>query len=462
MGLNQLTINVGFCALSVADLVTLITLFLMGLVNSPLYPYLGIPMYQYDATLFLTGPFMSASTTSHCITALISLERCVCVVMPLKVRSIFTMTRVRAAVVTIWAVITLGAVPKYATTNIRWREQPDTNTTILVFEYTPLMREVETVTIQIMNVIIPFLIYLFVVFCTAFLVVKLKQASKWRRNIKSMAMSPQTDEYCTASTNVDSGSTSSSGKPTSRSVNKTKSKNPVVEGSRVEISKADSISIDKNLRKVRDDIIDEEKETVDYSAAELGQSKNEKDLRLSISDRDDGKSAFTRMSLQEEQEFSQNEKKSGHTIDSTKTTKFMSSMREAKNTNKKHPTMVTVTKVPDSNINQGKEVQVQSSIRELKVLKFVIVICVIFLTCTSPTVVLISISMIWPKFHVNTPEFKNLLHLLISFPFLTQCISSSINIVFYMRMSSRYRPTCIELFRLCRYRRKSACPTKQF
>ncbi|RUS79212.1 hypothetical protein EGW08_013041, partial [Elysia chlorotica] len=239
-------------------------------------------------------------------------------------KRIFTVNRVRMIVVITWAITMLGAVPKYATTNLRWRAQPDGNVTMLVFEYTPLMRKVEELTIQIMNVLIPFLIYLVVVICTVILVVKLRQTQKWRQDQRKIMMG------------FDRSNTSPS-------------------------------DVDTKFPKPSD----------------------------------------------------------------------------------KTPTPGTQPAVPIADRKSKKAAHVQASIRELRVLKNVVSICIIFLTCTSPTVIMIAIYLIWPRFHVDTPEFKNLMHLLISFPFLTQALSSSVNIVFYMRMSSRFRPVFRALFKSC-------------
>ncbi|GFR88928.1 chemosensory receptor A [Elysia marginata] len=402
LGLSKETINIGMFALSVADLLTLVTLFLMGLVNCPLYPFLHIPIVPYDATLLLTGPFMSASATSHCITALISVERCVCVVKPFHVKRIFTVGRVRLVVVIIWAIIMLGAVPKYATTNIAWRLEPDTNTTKLVFEYTPEMRQVEELTIQIMNVFIPFLVYLVVVVCTVILVVKLREALRWQNNMKKkMHTSRNAQSY---SSNANTGSTSTSVLAERMSTKKLQLSNDDENGK-------EEMSVLKRKRKNApcEAIMAEEPPTPPT--------------------------------------ISQNISADGHSgnnpADSNKTNSIEVQGHEGQ------PPAVTRPNQKKGTNSNGKIITPQgthNSIRELRVHKSVVLICAIFLTCTSPTVILISIYLVWPKFHVDTPEFQNLMHLLISFPFLTQAVSSSVNIIFYMRMSSRFRPVCVALF----------------
>ena len=300
----------------------------------------------------------------------------------------------------IWAVIMLGAVPKYATTNISWHKQPGRNISMLEFSYTPLMRQVEELTIQVMNVFIPFVIYLLVVVCTVILVVKLKQSQHWRSNhSKINATLPAKGSIPVVSI--------SDASPFSHSSGRTKGSSDVCNA---EGNKEAGNEFDKKSN-----------EEIPHSPDALavphnGDSQAGVDVKICPSS-------------------------------NNKNVTKADNRKESIETKRATPGQAAISS------GTRDTLPMKTSTRELKVLKNVVAICFIFLTCTSPTVILISIYLIWPTFHVDTPEFQNLMHLLISFPFLTQTVSSSINIIFYMRMSSRFRPVFLALFRSCSFRR---------
>ena len=332
----------------------------------------------------------------------------------------------RAAVLIIWAVNMLGAIPKYATTNIAWRPQSDEkNSTMLEFVYTPLMRQVEELTIQIMNVLIPFVIYLLVVICTVILVVQLRQALKRRRELMTDSTVTVPPFQTSTSIRSDPGCSSSSLETGCAERNLHGNGSGKVKRGAGEISEEPNANI-----------VDAPES---QSGASTGDAQPNMDIESGYASSNGGFNETNVQTIEGKEAMSRPSQNRGK---NPKPTPKAGAIPRPSDPTARLPQAPRSTLTPFSS-------KPQTSKRELRVLKFVVAICIIFLTCTSPTVVLIAIYLIWPRFHVDTPEFQNLMHLLISFPFLTQAVSSSVNIVFYFRMSSRYRPVFLALFKSC-------------
>ena len=91
--------------------------------------------------------------------------------------------------------------------------------------------------------------------------------------------------------------------------------------------------------------------------------------------------------------------------------------------------------------------------KEQKVARSVIAICTIFIICFLPNVAWFVTTLVYPRFNQNDPYVGNLFRVLYSFSFLFQVISSSINILVYYNMSTKYREVFNALFS-CRQRDK--------
>ncbi|KAK3795810.1 hypothetical protein RRG08_052243 [Elysia crispata] len=92
-----------------------------------------------------------------------------------------------------------------------------------------------------------------------------------------------------------------------------------------------------------------------------------------------------------------------------------------------------------SNKNSG-------SPKEIKASRSLVVICTVFIICFAPSVALFVISLAFPEFTQHDPYLGTLMRALYAISSLVQVLSSSVNIVVYYRMSTKYRNMLNELF----------------
>ncbi|CAG5114743.1 unnamed protein product [Candidula unifasciata] len=182
-GLSDAT-NICLLALAVSDLCSLITIMWTNVCYTPSFKDSNVFLISYEVQL-ITGiwPHIIFTRTTGWITAFICLQRCVCVILPLKVRNIFTTRRHILFMVTIY-VITLGlSAFAYFSLGIGWKFDLARNQTLvgLIYYMDPARRKiVDQISYGINGVFIPITAFLLVVICTVILVIKLNQQAAWR------------------------------------------------------------------------------------------------------------------------------------------------------------------------------------------------------------------------------------------------------------------------------------------
>lgn len=85
--------------------------------------------------------------------------------------------------------------------------------------------------------------------------------------------------------------------------------------------------------------------------------------------------------------------------------------------------------------------------KDKKVIKMIMAIAAIFITCFLPLFFVVAWMIKEPEY-VVTGLYENLYLVTVSFAYLLEAISSSVNIIVYYHMSSRYKTTFFILFRL--------------
>ncbi|XP_059175071.1 uncharacterized protein LOC131955112 [Physella acuta] len=76
--------------------------------------------------------------------------------------------------------------------------------------------------------------------------------------------------------------------------------------------------------------------------------------------------------------------------------------------------------------------------KELQVIQQVVLICVVYITCNTPTIFINFTGLFVPEFSVDK-KFRNLFQLVTGVKYLFQTINASINIFVYHRYNSRYK-----------------------
>lgn len=182
-------INVSLLALSVSDLCSLICVMWTSLCFSPAIRDSDIPMVTTEVHL-ITGswPHVVFIRTTGWITAFISLERCVCVSQPLKVKTIFTRKRHITAVIAIFGVTIVCSSLPFVSTGLGWVFYSDRNKTLIGLIYNvdlDARKYTDSISYAVSGVFMPTSCFLSVVILTTFLVVKLYQKAAWRMSVSS-------------------------------------------------------------------------------------------------------------------------------------------------------------------------------------------------------------------------------------------------------------------------------------
>ncbi|XP_059151494.1 uncharacterized protein LOC131937835 [Physella acuta] len=125
------TVNVNFLALCVADLGSSVFMFWESVLYNPYLQKSGIPIGLEDL-VYLTAALPSAvfSRISTLIHVYITLERCLCIAMPLKIKEIFTPNQSITTMAGIYLLSTLSILPMYLSGYLELSINPTTNTTV--------------------------------------------------------------------------------------------------------------------------------------------------------------------------------------------------------------------------------------------------------------------------------------------------------------------------------------------
>ncbi|XP_059152338.1 uncharacterized protein LOC131938350 [Physella acuta] len=130
------TVTISFLTLSLSDFGVTITMIGVGLCFSPLVVNAGFPVNTFDLSYIIGWTHIVFARISSGITAFVSFERCLCIAMPLKVKSIITTTRAYIILTVITIIMTLSTVPVFYTSRMAWTFDRNTNRTILSMIFT--------------------------------------------------------------------------------------------------------------------------------------------------------------------------------------------------------------------------------------------------------------------------------------------------------------------------------------
>ncbi|CAG5127800.1 unnamed protein product [Candidula unifasciata] len=181
------TINVSLFALAISDLCSLLSIMWTNFCFSPVVRDSGILSAEMHI-ISGTWPHVAFSKITGWITAFISLERCVCVIRPLKVKTIFTRKRHITAMVVIFVVTMAPSSLGYVTTGLGWTFFPEKNKTLIgPIHYLDEVSRMYTdfISYAICGVFMPLSCFVSVVVLTTILVVQLNKKAAWRKSVSS-------------------------------------------------------------------------------------------------------------------------------------------------------------------------------------------------------------------------------------------------------------------------------------
>ncbi|KAH9488344.1 hypothetical protein Btru_063750 [Bulinus truncatus] len=174
------SVTITLTALSLSDCGALLCQQVVNILSNPWIPKMGLPFVTSSCALQTHGYFIRVSGL---VTAFASLERCLCVVTPLKVRSIVT-ARVSVVVnAAIFVVLQLYHLPQLWANYVDWRFIPQLNVTILSLYYRENGEAILQVSYYATDLFVPYLTFIIIVSCTTVTVVQLKAKAKWRNSV---------------------------------------------------------------------------------------------------------------------------------------------------------------------------------------------------------------------------------------------------------------------------------------
>ncbi|GFN74551.1 chemosensory receptor a [Plakobranchus ocellatus] len=180
--------NICLTALAVCDFTLAVLLTWSNLCFWLTYHNFQLPFHSANVSL-LTGGIQWAflSTTIAWITAFISFERCLCILVPLKVKRLITQRGTFVAMLVIILVTFCPSFFTYVRYKFVWVFNPYLNRTIL--NTIPVNSEFailfEKISVAVCGVIQPLLAFSIVLICTVLLVVQLRKISSWRISVTS-------------------------------------------------------------------------------------------------------------------------------------------------------------------------------------------------------------------------------------------------------------------------------------
>ncbi|GFS23773.1 chemosensory receptor A [Elysia marginata] len=174
--------NVSLTALAVSDLAVSLTTItcVLAIVLPDVIP--NAPFTHGIFVFISSNPHVNSTRVSALITAFISLERYLCVLVPLRVKSLITPKRTFKAMVVIFAIGHIGWFFDFAVYSIRWEFIPGLNRTVL---NTVPAKHVTAVALRgfsqtYYSFFLPVLTFSIVLICTFLLSASLHRNKEWR------------------------------------------------------------------------------------------------------------------------------------------------------------------------------------------------------------------------------------------------------------------------------------------
>ncbi|XP_005109113.1 putative G-protein coupled receptor F59B2.13 [Aplysia californica] len=131
MGVRE-SVNLSLMCLSLSDLGSLVVLAMISLISNPLFTSLDLPFIYTDVIALAGGwPWTWFVRTSGMITTFVTMERCLCIKAPLRVRTILTPTRTAISLAAIFLLLLLSLFPVLAYTDLAPIFDPRTNKTLI-------------------------------------------------------------------------------------------------------------------------------------------------------------------------------------------------------------------------------------------------------------------------------------------------------------------------------------------
>ncbi|XP_005092881.1 uncharacterized protein LOC101858474 [Aplysia californica] len=180
-------VNVTLFGMALSDMGALISLLWMSICFNPWLLDADVPFDNEEIEYVTAGwPHACFTRITGWITAFVTFERCLCIAMPLKVKTIITPRRTSFVVLFIYFLMISGVGVACYAMRLGPKFFPSKNVTKIGLIYIPNGVYIENVGVMV-NLIPQYVSFLVVIVCTIILVRNLKLKSKWRQSTSSSA-----------------------------------------------------------------------------------------------------------------------------------------------------------------------------------------------------------------------------------------------------------------------------------
>ncbi|XP_012943204.1 rhodopsin-like [Aplysia californica] len=181
------TVNITLFSLAISDMGALITLFWMSVWFNPSIAQAVLPVVSIDLVHITSGwPHVAFARISGWITAFVTFERCLCIALPLKVKTIITPRRTIYVIVSIYIGVAACVAPAFYSISLGPKYDSEVNMTVIGIVYTTHGVMIESISF-LLSAFSQLVSFFSVIVCTVILVHNLLIKSKWRQSSSSAA-----------------------------------------------------------------------------------------------------------------------------------------------------------------------------------------------------------------------------------------------------------------------------------
>ncbi|CAG5134072.1 unnamed protein product [Candidula unifasciata] len=180
----QNSVTISLLGLSVSDFGSLFVNFFANLCWAPSIPMMDLPFYPLQLIYFLVWTHVVFTRVTTGITAWITFERCLCIVVPLKIKSIITPRRTVTFIGVLYVIMFASAIPVIYSTRTVWIFDSRRNKSRMGIAKAANSEGIARISYWINN-IIPTIFFVFITVCTVILVKALNKNSRWKQQSAS-------------------------------------------------------------------------------------------------------------------------------------------------------------------------------------------------------------------------------------------------------------------------------------
>ncbi|XP_012946438.1 neuromedin-U receptor 2-like [Aplysia californica] len=179
------TVNIFLFSLAISDIGLLIASLWLSIGFNPYFENACLPFDAKEVAYLTAGwPGICFSRISGWITAFIMLERCLCIAVPLKVKTMITVKRTVIALVSIYVAMIGALLPVFYAIRLEPRYSPLKNETKIRIVYIANGFAIESA-VFLINAFSQLISFIMVIICSIILVQNLISKSKWRKSTSS-------------------------------------------------------------------------------------------------------------------------------------------------------------------------------------------------------------------------------------------------------------------------------------